>query len=121
MSFALTTAQIRNRSKTVTRRMGWTFLKPGDLVRAVVKAQGLKKGEHPEPLAILRIVRVNREKLSSLLFDRRYGAVELAREGFAPPAIYSKPDRFVRWFCETHGCAPDDVVTRIEFEYTAPP
>lgn len=35
MSFALTTPQILNRSKTVTRRAGWSFLKPGDIVCAV--------------------------------------------------------------------------------------
>jgi hypothetical protein len=31
MSFALTTEQIRVQKKTVTRRLGWEFLKPGDL------------------------------------------------------------------------------------------
>lgn len=35
MSFALTTSQIRDRSKTVTRRFGWWFLVPGDQVWAV--------------------------------------------------------------------------------------
>jgi len=45
MSFFLTTDQIRNKTKTVTRRDGWLFLKPGDIVQACVKCQGLKKGE----------------------------------------------------------------------------
>ena len=35
MSFALTTKQIKSRTKTVTRRLGWTFLKPGDLIQPV--------------------------------------------------------------------------------------
>jgi len=30
----LTTAQIKNRTKTVTRRTGWAFLKPGDIVNS---------------------------------------------------------------------------------------
>jgi hypothetical protein len=43
MSFALTTDQVRARTKTVTRRLGWTFLKAGDRIRAVVRCHG--KGE----------------------------------------------------------------------------
>ena len=42
MSFALTTEQVRRREKTVTRRRGWWFLKPGDIVTAVKKARGLR-------------------------------------------------------------------------------
>ena len=30
MSFTLTTWQIREQTKTVTRRKGWQFLKPGE-------------------------------------------------------------------------------------------
>ena len=43
LSFALTTRQMRDRSKTVTRRRGDYYarvLKPGDLVCAVEKSQG---------------------------------------------------------------------------------
>lgn len=43
MSFAMTTDQIREQSKTVTRRFGWWFLKSGDVVCGVEKAMGLKK------------------------------------------------------------------------------
>jgi len=32
ISFALTTQQVRNRTKTVTRRAGWLFLKAGDIL-----------------------------------------------------------------------------------------
>ena len=45
MSFALTTEQVRNRTKTVTRRLGWATAKAGDIVQPIVKGQGLKKGE----------------------------------------------------------------------------
>lgn len=54
MSFMLTPDQILNQTKTVTRRLGWATLKPGTLVRAVRKCQGLKKGEKIEALAVLR-------------------------------------------------------------------
>lgn len=45
MSFALTMKQINDRSKTITRRLGWWFLKVGDEVNAVNKVMGFKKGE----------------------------------------------------------------------------
>ena len=45
MSFMLTTEQIKNRTKTVTRRLGWRNAKPGDVVQPIVKGQGLQKGE----------------------------------------------------------------------------
>ena len=44
MSFALTTRQFLAHEKTVTRRLGWEFLKPGDRVCGVEKGMGLKKG-----------------------------------------------------------------------------
>ena len=40
MSFSMTTPQVRARTKTVTRRLGWRFLKPGVVLWAVEKAQG---------------------------------------------------------------------------------
>lgn len=113
MSFALTTQQVRERTKTVTRRIGWTFLKPGDLVRAVVKCQGLKKGERLEPIATLRVIDVRRECLSEMIYDESYGSVEVIREGF--PRL--PPEDFVHWFAATHGCSVKNFITRIEFEY----
>ena len=55
MSFAITTSQVRDRSKTVTRRLGWRFLKRGDVVCAVVKNMGLKKGEKVQRLCRILI------------------------------------------------------------------
>lgn len=40
MSFMLTTRQIRERSKDVTRRLGWEKLKPGDRLHAMRKVHG---------------------------------------------------------------------------------
>jgi hypothetical protein len=77
MSFALTTEQVRNRTKTVTRRVGWRFAKVGDVVQPVVKAQGLKKGEHPQPIGgPIRFVAVDRERL----YDIRYRDQDLFAE-----------------------------------------
>ena len=66
MSFSMTTAQFRARTKTVTRRFGWWFLKPGDLVMGVEKSQGLKKGEKVVRLGLIRIVSVRTEPLKVL-------------------------------------------------------
>lgn len=47
MSFALTTDQILAGTKTVTRRLGWLRLQPGDHLRPVRKCMGLRPGENP--------------------------------------------------------------------------
>lgn len=130
MSFSLTAPQILARTKTVTRRIGWGFLKPGELVQAIEKGQGLKKGEKVKRLAVLRIVDVRPEPLSRLLPERgrshlqprqpleqAYALREIEREGFRDT---HSPQQFVQMFCRTHkGCTPATVVHRIEFAYVA--
>jgi hypothetical protein len=109
MSFALTTPQVLARTKTVTRRTGWTFLKPGDLIQAVEKGMGLKKGETVRRLAVLRVESVSRWPLREGLTK-----ADVAREGF-PDMSH---DAFTDMFCRTHkGCTPDTIVTRIAFRY----
>jgi hypothetical protein len=108
MSFALTTAQIRNRTKTVTRRTGWRFLKPGDVVRAVEKSQGLKKGQKVRPLAVLRIESVRREPLCYV------DDLDVQREGFPNMRAAEFMEMFERTHRGAHGFLD---VTRIEFSY----
>ena len=109
MSFILTTEQIRNRKKTVTRRLGWKNLKPGELFWAVEKAQGLKKGEKVKRIGLLRCIR-NSE---TVLYGRTLTKADCAREGFPEMT----PVQFVRMFQRSMGCLPDAMVQRIEFEY----
>jgi len=45
MSFAMTTTQLVDGTKTVTRRHGWKNLKVGARLRAVHKAMGLEHAE----------------------------------------------------------------------------
>lgn len=121
MSFALTADQIRARTKTVTRRMGWRGLKAGDLIQPVKKRMGLKPGERIEPIGEpLRVISVRREPLG-LLTDRvDYGFAECALEGFGDHPVYRWPSEFVAMFCGTHkGCTPASEVTRIEFAYSS--
>jgi hypothetical protein len=115
MSVALTTDQIRRQTKTVTRRTGWLFMKPGDRLQPVVKARGIKKGEHVETIGgPIEVVSVRRERLEEMTKDGSYGRMEVEREGFGGQM---SPRQFVDFFCATHGCAVRDQVTRIEFRY----
>ena len=109
MSFALTKAQILARTKTVTRRMNWQFLKPGDLLQPVEKCQGLKPGETVTPIGgPIRVVSVSRAPLNSITPQ------DVFREGF-PQMTKAE---FVKFFKHSHrGCYVDTVVTRIAFEY----
>lgn len=108
ISFFLTTDQVRNKTKTVTRRNGWLNLKPGETLNACFKCQGLKKGERVNKICQIKIISISKETLRNITQD------DCKREGF--PEL--KPAEFVRMFCESHkGCTPDKVINRIEFEY----
>lgn len=121
MSFAMTETQVREQTKDVTRRLGWLFLKPGDLVQPVRKAMGLRKGEQIEKIGPpIRIVSTRRELLSSML-SPDYGWEEMVREGFAMHPELDHPKAWVQWFAKGHGCTLTDLVSRIEFEYTEAP
>jgi hypothetical protein len=118
ISFALTTEQFKARTKTVTRRLGWLMLKPGDVLMACRKCQGLKPGQKIERLGTIRVVSVRREKLLAITDDLDYGFTETALEGFQAPHPCFWPSYFVEFFCRSHaGCTPETVVTRIEYEY----
>jgi hypothetical protein len=107
MSFAMTKEQVKARTKTVTRRLDWKFLKPGDLLNAVDRTMGFKKGEHPVHLASIRVVSVRREPLNAITSN------DCRLEGF--PEL--TPSQFVEFFCHGRRIVPTVKVTRIEFEY----
>lgn len=109
MSFSMTVDAMRERRKTVTRRLGWFELKPGTVLRAVEKAQGLRRGERARDIGLIRVVSVRTELLWSILDQ---GSDEVRREGFD-----MEPSDFVAMFCAANGCKPWHVVSRIEFEH----
>lgn len=115
MSFMLTTPQMLARTKTVTRRLGWKNLKPGTMLQAVEKSQGLGKGGKVRKLGVIRVVSVSREELGGLV-GTNYGLREAAREGF--PGMGGM--EFVGMFMGHMGCDFGTVVTRIEFEHVEP-
>lgn len=119
LSFALTTRQMRERTKTVTRRKGtwWSkVLKPGDLVCAVEKSQGIKKGGIVR-LGVIRIVSVRVESLALMLASPSYGRQECCLEGFPEMRGWN----FVAMFRNHMGGMDDQIVTRIEFEHVVVP
>lgn len=107
ISFSLTTPQFRDRTKTVTRRLGWAQVKPGDRLCAVVKGMGLKPGEKVERLGIIEIVDVRSEQIAAMT------DADCAREGF-PEMLAAQ---FVAMFCQNMRCDPSRIVQRIEFKY----
>jgi hypothetical protein len=107
ISFFFTKRQFLNRTKTVTRRLGWLFLKPGDILNACEKCQGLKKGESINKFGRIQVVDVRIEPLNAIT-NR-----DCISEGF--PNL--TPAEFVSFFCKHMKCAPDIKVTRIEFKY----
>lgn len=113
MSFAITTKQAREKTKTVTRRLGWWFLKPGDIVQQVEKGMGLKKGEKVKPIHLIRIVSTRKEPLDAMLCNVGYGLIECQKEGFPNKG----PEWFVRMFAAHNNCGTGINVNRIEYEY----
>jgi hypothetical protein len=112
MSVAYTADAVRDRRKTVTRRLGWLFLKPGDRLTLCRKVMGRKKGEPLERIAEVEVIDVRRERLDDIT------AGDIIREGFATPAGY-KADRrhFMQLFRHAMKAGPDTEVTRIEWRY----
>jgi hypothetical protein len=118
ISFAMTTEQFKARTKTVTRRLGWANLGPGDVLMGCRKCMGLKPGQKIERLGKIRVKSVRREKLRAMTDDVDYGFRECRAEGFGDHADLCWPSYFVEFFCNSHkGCTPETVVTRIEYEY----
>ena len=109
MSFSMTTEQVRNGTKTVTRRFGWDKLKTGDEVMAVEKGMGLKKGEKIVKIRPIRIIDNKKELVSDVIY---YGTPEMAKEGF--PEMTGT--EFVEMLCKSGKKQPYDLCNRIEFE-----
>ena len=108
MSVAFTEQAVRDRTKTVTRRKGWTFLKPGDTLTLCRKVMGRKAGEPLVRVAEVQVLEVRREPL------RLISDADVEREGF--PGM-SRVDFINKFFVEAQGIYPHEVVTRIEWRY----
>jgi hypothetical protein len=109
MSVALTEAAVSDRRKTVTRRLGWRMIKPGDRLTLCRKVMGRRNGEPLVRICEVQVVDVRRERLSAITDD------DVEREGFDLDEWQAS--EFVEFFCEHMKCKPDIEVTRIEWRY----
>lgn len=107
MSFAMTTDQVLNRTKTVTRRLGWDNLKPGTRLNAVNRVMGFKKGEKSERLALIEVVSAEYSVLNRITKE------DVIKEGFPEWS----PQQFVDMLVSKFNIHPGTVVNRIEFRY----
>jgi hypothetical protein len=107
MSFSLTTAQMYAGTKHVTRRLGWNFLKPGDIVCAIEKGQGLKKGEHVVKIGPIEILSIVPERIYMITPD------DVVLEGFKDMST----EQFIDMFVKANKCSPYDFVKRIQFKH----
>lgn len=106
MSFAMTTEQMRQGSKDVTRRFGWLFLKPGQIIWAVEKAMGLQKGEKIKRICAIKIISTRTEPLNAIKQS------DVIREGFPDMT----PEKFVKMLVDHYKVDHEKIVNRIEFE-----
>lgn len=109
MSFAMTKGQMLNKTKTVTRRLGWGSLKAGDTLFAVDRVMGFRKGEKPTVLGMLRVTEVHREPLNWISQE------DVIREGFHDMTA----SQFIGMFAGHYGIAHDAMITRIEFVHVS--
>lgn len=104
MRFKLTRDQILNRTQTVTRRTGWTFLKTDDIVDAYVNDLR-RTGEVFTGLFVfgeqIRVVSVRTEPLSRME-QTEYGDREAKLEGFP----HMTGAEFVTMYCKAQGGQP---------------
>jgi hypothetical protein len=117
MAFTHTEPQFLDGSKTVTRRLGWRFVKPGDEVMAV-RTMSRRKGTKVIRLGLIKVLATRVEALNAMLEDSDYGRDECRREGFPNMT----PEEFVAFFLQTHlATGPGAPVTRIEFMHMDDP
>ena len=107
MSFALTIDQFKSQTKDVTRRFGWWFLKPGDVVEGVEKSMGLKKGQKVVSLGLIEIVSVRPEPVNAICQE------DVIREGF--PELTQQ--QFIEILTGNNSMGPTSICNRIEFRY----
>lgn len=107
MSVALTEDAVRDRTKTVTRRLGWRFLEIGQRLTLCRKVMGRKAGEPLVRIADVWVWDVRRERLDQIT------AADVTREGFPEMS----PNEFIAYFCQHMRCTPETFVTRIEWRY----
>ena len=105
MSFFNTLGQFLAGMKTVTFRLGWDDLYPGDRIMAIAKGQGIKKGEKVQRLGEIEIIAVR------LIQVYEISDADIILDGFGG----MPKSEWIKWFCRQMGCHEGRWVSRIEF------
>lgn len=112
ISFSHTEPQLVARTKTVTRRKGWRFLREGELLQPVDRVRGPWRGRKPKKICgPIRVTSIRRERLDAIT------AADCTLEGF--PDL--SPAQFIEMFAAEMKCKPEVEVARIEFEFVDQP
>lgn len=107
ISASLTEQAVVDRSKTVTRRLGWLFVNVGDRLTVCRKVMGRRRGEPLVRLAEVEVIDVRREPLNAITPD------DVIKEGFPGQTV----TQFIAYFRLHMKCNSDTEVTRIEWRY----
>lgn len=105
MAFGTLSPQVRSGTKTVTRRIGWGNLKAGSVLWAVEKTKP-QNGDRIRRICQIEIVSIRKEILCDIQPE------DVKKEGFEGMTT----DEFVRLFCKTNKCKPEQIINRIEFK-----
>jgi len=108
MSVAHTEQSVRDRTKTVTRRLGWRNLRAGVDLDLCRKVMGRKAGEPLERIARVHVTAVGRERLDRITDE------DALREGVAGVSTAAE---FVAFYADAFGAEPSTPVTRIAWRY----
>ena len=108
MSVALTEQAVRDRRKTVTRRLGWRMLKPGDHLTLCRKVMGRRKDEPLIRICEVEVVDVRRERSGTSRTRTSSERVSTSMSGRRP----------IPWtLLRAREVQPDTEVTRVEWRY----
>ena len=107
MSFRWTEQQLVAGIKTVTRRLGWWKVRPGDQLLAIRQWQELPKGSHQHILGSILIRGARPERVKDITPD------DVVREGFPDMTT----DQFIAFFCRGHRISPLHVINRIHLAF----
>lgn len=109
MSCRLTQPQVRNRTKTCTRRdpATWVDTKPGHLITLIEQGQGLKLGQKQVVLDTVRCLQNYLEPLAMITQQ------DVIAEGFPDWT----PEQFIEFYCREKGGEPVQMVRIIRWEY----
>lgn len=108
MSVAHTEASVRDRTKDVTRRLGWEALRAGDDLDLCRKVMGRKAGDPLVRIARVHVVGVTWEPLDAITDE------DARREGVA--GVETAAD-FIAFYCDAFRVEPSRQVRRIEWRY----